>query len=292
MHVSFATRVIAVCYLVFLFVLAGALTTKDVHGPDGEGLIQLAFLWLFRTFGTAARDIRKFVRDVNALYLRRFYVSPRWLAAWLEKRPNWNHPSKIFLHHILRSDDDRDPHTHPWRFVSVILWGSYRERILWYWRRREGSAWEPVYRERVARIGSILRNTATHTHRVEIIKPVWSLVFAWPARRVWGFWTQKNDEARTPVHVPWRTYLGIPTERDSAEDVILNVSNEGGGPYFIEVDKNGVAVGTMMSLPEPREPFAGNEEITKVDPVASARARVATHEAARRIASAVERKGE
>jgi hypothetical protein len=33
----------------------------------------------------------------------------------------------IKLHHILRSDEDRDLHDHPWSFLSVILWGGYWE---------------------------------------------------------------------------------------------------------------------------------------------------------------------
>src|SRR5262245_27320122 len=38
---------------------------------------------------------------VKSLYLRRFYLTPRFL------------PVRIFLHHIARSDDDRDRHDHP-----------------------------------------------------------------------------------------------------------------------------------------------------------------------------------
>ena len=37
----------------------------------------------------------------------------------------------VKLHHILRSDDDRDLHDHPWSFVSVILRGGY-------WEHRSG----------------------------------------------------------------------------------------------------------------------------------------------------------
>lgn len=197
------------------------------RGPDGEGLLERFFLWFFRTFGTAARDIRKFRDDVDALYLRRFYLSPRWLARFLERRPWWKGPTKIFLHRIVRSDDDRDPHDHPWAFASLILIGSYRERILKGWIRQclltspHFGPWEPRYHERVTRPGMLLRNKAEHTHRVEIIKPVWSLVFAWPARRVWGFTTQDDTPEKAPLWVPWRKYLGIPEERDRDEDVIV-----------------------------------------------------------------------
>jgi hypothetical protein len=33
----------------------------------------------------------------------------------------------VKLHHILRSDDDRDLHDHPWSFLSIVLKGGYWE---------------------------------------------------------------------------------------------------------------------------------------------------------------------
>src|SRR5690606_7794214 len=35
----------------------------------------------------------------------------------------------IFLHEILQPDQDGYPHTHPWNFYSLILWGSYLEKL-------------------------------------------------------------------------------------------------------------------------------------------------------------------
>lgn len=57
-------------------------------------------------------DIVKTVDGVQTLYLRRYYL--------LETR--WGN---IFLHNICRSDDDPDPHDHPWNFLTVLLRGSY-----------------------------------------------------------------------------------------------------------------------------------------------------------------------
>lgn len=211
-------------------------------GKDGEGPIERVFYHLHTLVGNRPRDIRKFTEGDDRLYLRRYYLTPDWwIFRWL--------PVRIFLHHIVRDDDDRDPHDHPWKFWTFILWGAYRENILDRWvqaltapdggyagfnrlypngsrdtyRLDEPSCvwpWAPVMRTRIARPGRLLKNEATHTHRVEVIRPVWTVFICWPAEREWGFWTQKKDAERTPVWVDWRTYLGIPDEPISSEDVI------------------------------------------------------------------------
>lgn len=35
----------------------------------------------------------------------------------------------IYLHDIYHDDGDRDPHNHPWNFISIVLRGSYTERV-------------------------------------------------------------------------------------------------------------------------------------------------------------------
>jgi hypothetical protein len=298
-------------------------------GPEGEGPIERLLLFLSRTIGTEARDIQKFKNGVNDLYLRRFYVTPRWLARFLERRKWWKWPTKIFLHHILRSDDDRDSHDHPWAFTSMILAGSYREKILKHWSRNGAGTWEPVIKERLATPGSILRNPPHHTHRVEIIYPVWSLVFVRGASRVWGFWTQdESTPDKEPLWVPWRKYLGIPDERDADEDVILEPASLAIGPAAINTWPNergnrdrGIEIATepseevtpVITKQTTAELLARSYEATdgrvggdeKTHPgvsaalIAQSRAHVLAHEAARRardagprIAVAIERKGE
>src|SRR5262245_13303083 len=34
----------------------------------------------------------------------------------------------VYLHDIHEDDGDRDPHNHPWSFLSIVLRGHYRER--------------------------------------------------------------------------------------------------------------------------------------------------------------------
>jgi hypothetical protein len=84
---------------------------------------------------------------------------------------------KIFLHHILRSDEDADCHCHPWNFVSIILWEGYLEVL-------SGDV------IRWIRPGNVVRHRATDAHRLILSRPAWTLVFVTGKKRKWGFHTK------------------------------------------------------------------------------------------------------
>ena len=92
----------------------------------------------------------------------------------------------IKVHHILRSDEDRCEHDHPWPFVSLILTGGY-----WEWVNGERTWCKP---------GRLLRRPVHWRHRLELPSPVWTIVVTGRKMRAWGFWTPCG-------WVPWRTYL-------------------------------------------------------------------------------------
>ena len=96
-------------------------------------------------------------------YLERWYVVPR------------NRWFNVYMHHFLRSDDDRALHDHPWWSLGFILKGSYIE-VTHRGQRRVGR-FRPTFRR------------ATHAHRVELInrQPVWTLFITGPKLREWGF---------------------------------------------------------------------------------------------------------
>lgn len=91
------------------------------------------------------------------------------------------------LHHILKSDSLRDFHDHPYKFVSLILLGGYREHTLAGVKR--------------FRPGMINRKKAETLHALELDKPAWTLVFTGPRCREWGFQTKDG-------WVSWRDYHG------------------------------------------------------------------------------------
>ncbi len=103
----------------------------------------------------------------------------------------------IRVHKILRSDDRTHYHDHPFDFVSFILKGGYVEYS-------GTTVQSPPDREAIASItitpkitlkrtylpGSIVRRRAEDLHALELLDgPAWTLVFAGPIRREWGFET-------------------------------------------------------------------------------------------------------
>lgn len=95
--------------------------------------------------------------------------------------------------HKIKLSDNRYFHDHPWKFVSVILWGSYMEHT--------------PYGSRKFRPGMLNRKTATALHRLELDRPVWTLFFCGRRQRTWGFVTEKG-------WVPWYEYEDkLPSER-------------------------------------------------------------------------------
>lgn len=102
-----------------------------------------------------------------------------YLIRWKLLRTPW---FSIYLHHILR----REMHDHPWNFMTLIMTGGYTEHTL------KGSRFHPS--------GSLLYRPTPWAHRLELKRPVWTLVFVGPRKREWGFHTQSG-------WVPWRMFL-------------------------------------------------------------------------------------
>ena len=114
----------------------------------------------------------------------------------------------IKLHHILISDEDC-LHDHPWAFISIGLWGSYLEYRQWdpqILRDFRNKAQYTVATEthRRYRAPWIIYRPANSIHRLELKKPVWTLVITFKKVRQWGFWTRKG-------WIPWFKYS--PQER-------------------------------------------------------------------------------
>ncbi|HEX7853803.1 MAG TPA: hypothetical protein VF503_08925 [Sphingobium sp.] len=103
------------------------------------------------------------IGDRDAPYLRRWWIMPR------------NEWQNLYLHEILRDDDDRALHDHPWANTSLLISGSYREIT-------PGG----VY---VRDPGSLIERQATDAHRLELIDgaPAVSLFFTGAKVREWGF---------------------------------------------------------------------------------------------------------
>lgn len=113
------------------------------------------------------------IEEEGSLYLRRYYLY------------RGKHRPHIYLHHIMRSDYDRALHDHPWPFTSFMLWGGYTEVVPF-----KGTSTAVV--EHKYHAPAIIRHKATDRHRLILQAPVWTLVFAGPREREWGFWTEQG----------------------------------------------------------------------------------------------------
>lgn len=123
-------------------------------------------------------------------YLLRWYVLPR--NKWFN----------VYLHNILQDDEDRALHDHPWNSISFMLKGSLREvyfnrrmipahlmqNVNLYLSRNLRPSFKPVFR------------SARYAHRLEVIKPTWTLFITGRKVRDWGFHCP-ND------WVPWQEFV-------------------------------------------------------------------------------------
>jgi len=115
----------------------------------------------------ARRDPDFVIGSAEDPYLRRWFVIPR------------NAFFNIYLHHFLRSDDDRALHDHPWWNVSLLIDGGYVEHTI-----PQGGI--NVRTPRVA--GQMKFRFASAAHRVELNDgPCWTIFITGPRIRQWGF---------------------------------------------------------------------------------------------------------
>lgn len=85
----------------------------------------------------------------------------------------------VYIHHFVAPETTREPHDHPKWFLSIGLWGGYRESVYcpasgfslgWHF-----APWIRYF-------------PATHTHKITGVNNAWTLVITGPVTRAWGFW--------------------------------------------------------------------------------------------------------
>lgn len=117
-------------------------------------------------------------------YMNRWWIVPR------------NEGANVYLHQILKDDDERALHDHPWDSFSTVLEGTLRE-------------YTPNHPEgRVLRAGETVQRLAKDAHRLEVIEPAFTLFSTGPRIREWGFhcpngWVHWQDftKAESPGEV-------------------------------------------------------------------------------------------
>lgn len=189
-------------------------------------------VWLMRrAFRTPYSHITS--ADGTDVYMRRFWLfnpyvgesGARTSGSDAARRRSWWRemlPS-VRLHHIMRADQDRHLHDHPWNARTIILKGWYEEeryvdesaeggakRELLA-RQPNGHRWGADATRRSLRIaGYTGRLLFGQYHRITQVPRdgVWTLFITWRKRGSWGFDVDGHK-------VPWREYLAL--SKDIAE---------------------------------------------------------------------------
>jgi len=135
-------------------------------------------------------DIVKMVDGKEEMYLRRFHLIKR--NKFLLKLTKGKYEG-LYLHHILRPDEDRHLHDHPWDFSVFVLAGGYEEDIP---HPKYGSSWRHGLGllSRIWHPLSFRSSSAKQLHKISAdnFKTTWTLIFVGPKRRKWGFKTEKG----------------------------------------------------------------------------------------------------
>lgn len=154
--------------------------------------------------------------DGSQVYMRRYWLFNPYPADSSGNRPWWKFPISIRLHQIMREDDDRDLHDHPWNARTFILRGGYTEA-----RREEAPHYPrysvaefeamrgirpgrpaPVVTEYIRGPGDTAALRFGEYHRITEVSlgGVWTLFVTGRYRGTWGFLVNGKK-------VPWREYL-------------------------------------------------------------------------------------
>ena len=108
-------------------------------------------------------------------YLLRWWFIPR------------NKYFNIYIHHILKDDDDRALHDHPWFNCSIVVKGVLQETM-------------PSRKRILRRFIPYLRKP-TAAHSLQVKSPVWTIFITGPRVREWGFLCPKGWRH-------WRKFVG------------------------------------------------------------------------------------
>ncbi|OEC62122.1 hypothetical protein A7D21_26830 [Pseudomonas sp. AP19] len=143
--------------------------------------------------------------DGSEMYMGRWWLFKPY-SRKSHKPALWWCPWSFRVHHIMRPDEDRDLHDHPWNARTIILRGSYVESRFADERSKHrlidcqtGEAHTLITR----RTGDTARLNHGEYHRIASVSAggVVTLFITSKWRGDWGFLVNG-------VKVPWRTYTG------------------------------------------------------------------------------------
>ncbi len=186
--------------------------------------------------------------DGGEMYMGRWWLLNPYNNETRASRWPWL-PFSARIHHIMRADQDRDLHDHPWNARTIILDGWYTEQRL----VEDGSplhqaiapppgaeVTELIHRE----AGTSARLRHGEYHRIDEVSPggVYTLFITSRYRGTWGFLVDG-------VKVPWRQYLGLPeapaTNMQQADPELAMLESYA-APVYVLIGLAGIATASLL----------------------------------------------
>ncbi len=137
-------------------------------------------------------------------YMERYWVFNSYEGETYKKYGLFRRLPSARVHRILRSDDDRVFHDHPWSYLTIILKGGY-------WEVRPQFDKSGIYIRDDRRWhgpGSVLFRSAKSWHRLELPEgqTAWTLFITGRYQQGWGFLTSPSFKT------PYRAYLAAKSQ--------------------------------------------------------------------------------
>lgn len=145
-------------------------------------------------------------------YMNRYWLfNPYTKANGVEVTPIEWLPS-IRVHHILRRDNDRHKHDHPWESRTIGLKRWYRESRVAAYGWRDGDYYEETV-ETIRGAGDTAPIRYGEYHSITDVPEggVWTLFITFGYKGTWGFLVDGKK-------VDWRTYMEMYPEKPWASD--------------------------------------------------------------------------
>ena len=203
---------VILCWVVFFVCLFRAVAPKSFSARE--------YAWQWVAWLVSRERVRNWLinRAMRTPYSHLpGYMNRYWLFNAYEKRNGqevtpirWL-PS-IRVHHILRRDDDRHLHDHPWNARTILLKGWYTEQ------RMIGGPKFAHARITHARLrGQTAKLKFGEYHTITSVSEggVWTLFITYGYKGMWGFLVDGKK-------VPWREYLGMKPDGPWAEEERTN----------------------------------------------------------------------
>jgi hypothetical protein len=122
-----------------------------------------------------------FLSFFNKIFLVKEIISKEGVVHFRRYRLFHTPWFRIYIHKILKSDEDIHLHSHPWHLLSFILRGSYSEIYA------QHPNWKSL-KEKTLNAGNVNYHKPCDIHKLTLkSKEVWSFVIAYGKSKNWGY---------------------------------------------------------------------------------------------------------